>query len=673
LLAVLIVVVSAPRAWAAPAWNPPAALTAASASSGDPVVAVDAKGDAVAVWVWSAPTGDSVQVSDHPAGGGWGEPMTLAEAPRVRDPQVAVDANGDTFVAWSQGPDGSHSQVRAADRPSGGIWQTTPEAFGDASLVSGSERLAVDANGDEALAWITTDVSAATSVPYATYRPAGGSWLSPLRLSGSAAQPQTNFPPAVAIDPHGRATVVWQFKDQPSAHSVIQASRHVPGGFFDWSLVASTLSNTAHDSYDPAVAADSFGNVTAIWSDSSATGAQILGADFSAGQGTWSPTPYAVEAATGANIQSPAIAFDQSGDATAAWVFGTGTGDQWVQSADRRVGGGWSQTPTNVSGDIAGADTAGPVLSVAPDGQAAIAWVDDSSGPLKVRASVRDPGGGGWLAPHTPDPTPGAGSDDPSIAIDTNGNAAVLYDGREIDAATYSAPWISDVSIPTTGTVGSMVSFSTSPHDVWSPLATTWTFGDGTQATGLDVAHTYAAPGQYQITLTATNLGGATAGSSRVITITAPITTAGTVTAPTRGRGAPVLSAVSQSHRSWARAGKLAMISARHRIPVGTTFSVTVNEAATLTFSFSQLATGRSIGRRCVTATRKNRGQRSCTLSRRAGTLSLAGHPGVNYVAFYGQLSRIRRLGRGAFTLSITAISGGKASSPATLRFSIVK
>jgi hypothetical protein len=661
LLAVLIVVVAAPAAWAAPAWNPPAALTPASASAGDPVVAVDAKGDAVALWVWSAPTGDGLQDSYHPAGGVWGEPMTLAFPglpDSVRDPQVAMDANGDTFVAWSEGTS-SHSQVRAAFAPAGGIWHTTPEAFGDASLVSGSVRLAVDSKGDEVLAWITTDPSAGTSVPYATYRPAGGSWLTPSRLSGAATQPQTNFPPAVAIDPHGNATVVWQLKDQPSAHSVIQASRHVPGGFFDWSLLPSTLSNTAHDSYEPAVAADSFGNVTAIWADNSGTAEQILGADFSATQGTWTAAPYAVEAATGANLRSPAIAFDQYGDATAAWMFGAATGDQWVQSSDRPVGGSWSQTPTDVSGDIASADTSGPVVSVAPDGQAALAWVDDSSGPLKVRASVRDLAGGGWLPPHTPDPTPSSGSADPSIAVDPNGNAVVLYDGHAIDAATYSAPWISGVSIiPTTGTAGTPVTFSASPHDVWSPLATSWTFGDGAQTTGTAVAHTYDAPGQYQITVTATNLGGATASSSRTITISA---------------AAPVLSAVSQSHRSWARTTKLATISARRGIPVGTTFSTTLNEAATLTFSFSQLVTGRSIGRRCVTATRRNREHRACKLNRTAGTLSLDGHDGTNSVAFYGQLSGTKRLGRGAFTVSVSAMDGGKTSSPATLRFSIVK
>jgi hypothetical protein len=658
----LVALVVVPAALAAPVWNPAAALASANGSSGNPLVAVDAHGDGVAVWARSAAMGDSVMVSDHPAGGAWGEPLALAEAPREFGPQVAVDAHGDVFVAWSEGPDGSHSQVRAAYRPAGGIWHEDPEMFGDPSLISGSVRLAVDGNGDESLAWISSDMSAGTAVPFATYRSAGGSWLTPSRLSvGSATKPLT-FGPAVAIDPHGDGTVVWQFQDQPGAHSVIQASRHVPGGLFDWSFIPSTLSNSAQDAFDPAVAADSSGNVTAVWGDNTGSAEQILGADFSAMQGTWSATPYAVESAAGANVRSPAVAFDQQGDATAAWVFGTGTGDQWVQSSDRPAGGAWSQTPTKISADIPGSDTMGPVLSVAPDGQEAIAWVDESSGPFKVRASVRDPATRQWPSAHTPDPAPGTGSTDPSIAIDPNGNAVLLYDGKEIDAATYSAPQISGLSIPTTGTVGSRVAFSAAPMDVWSSLTTTWIFGDGTSGTGASLAHVYASPGRYQVAVTTTNLGGATANSSGTTAISA-ISVA-----------APTLAGVSESHRAWARAAKPATISARHRrIPVGTTFSATLNEAATLSLSFSQLAPGRSLGGRCVTATRRNRKHRPCKLSRNAGTLTLAGHAGINKVAFYGQISRTKRLAKGSFTVSITATSGGQTTPPATLRFSIVK
>jgi PKD repeat protein len=304
----------------------------------------------------------------------------------------------------------------------------------------------------------------------------------------------------------------------------------------------------------------------------------------------------------------------------------------------------------------------GPVLSVAPDGQAAIAWVDESSGPFKVRASVRDPATRQWPTAHTPDPAAGTGSTDPSVAIDPNGNAVLLYDGKEIDAATYSAPSIGGVSIPTTGTVGSPVAFSATPMDVWSSLTTTWTFGDGTSGTGATLAHVYASPGQYQVTVTTTNLGGASANSSGTIAISA-ISVAG-----------PILAGVSESHRFWARAGKPATISARRRrIPVGTTFSATLNEAATLRLSFSQLARGRKVGGRCVTATRHNRKHRPCKLSGEAGTLTLAGHAGINKVAFFGQISRTKRLTKGSFTASITATSSGKTTRPATLRFSIVK
>jgi hypothetical protein len=323
---------------------------------------------------------------------------------------------------------------------------------------------AVNANGDAVLAWTTTDFSAATSVPYATWRAAGGAWLAPERLSGAATKPLTESP-AVAIDPVGDATVAWEFKDAAvsGAHSVIQASRHVPDGFFPWSFVPATLSDTAEDAYAPAVAGDGNGNATVLWGTNDVTAEQIAGVDFSAASGTWSTTPYPVSGAD-ANVGSPAIAFDQRGDATAVWRFGTAAGHQSIQSSDRPAGGSWSQNATNVSGDLPTADVFGPVVSIAPSGQQATAWADDASGSMRVSASVRV-SGGGWQTPHTADPTPAHPSADPSIAIDNAGSAVLIYDGSTIRAASYSAPSLNSTSIPARGTVGVPVSFNTSPID----------------------------------------------------------------------------------------------------------------------------------------------------------------------------------------------------------------
>jgi PKD repeat protein len=53
-----------------------------------------------------------------------------------------------------------------------------------------------------------------------------------------------------------------------------------------------------------------------------------------------------------------------------------------------------------------------------------------------------------------------------------------------------------------------------------------WNFGDGATATGATAPHTYAAPGTYNVTLTVTDNGGATASTSHPVTVTNPTTSA---------------------------------------------------------------------------------------------------------------------------------------------------
>jgi hypothetical protein len=134
----------------------------------------------------------------------------------------------------------------------------------------------------------------------------------------------------------------------------------------------------------------------------------------------------------------------------------------------------------------------------------------------------------------------------------------------------------------------------------------------------------------------------------------------------------PLITGLSQTHRSWREGTRLAAISRSARTPVGTTFTLGLSEAARLTLAFTQQVAGRTVGHRCVAATRGNRSRPSCKRTVVRGTLSLAGHAGTNWVAFQGPISRARRLSRGAYALQLTAKDAyGPSSATGRIAFAI--
>lgn len=188
--------------------------------------------------------------------------------------------------------------------------------------------------------------------------------------------------------------------------------------------------------------------------------------------------------------------------------------------------------------------------------------------------------------------------------------------------------------------------------------------GAGTSPVTVTAALPGLAPGTtYHYRIVATNRDGTSAGGDATFaTSTAPV--------------APVISKASQSASRWREGRALPVASSKHKRkpPVGTTFSFTLNEQATVSFAFTQTARGRTVGKRCVAPLRHNRRKHKCTRVLTPGTLSFNGHSGTNKVVFQGRVSHAKKLGPGRYTLIITATnSAGQQSSPQRLSFTIVK
>lgn len=234
-------------------------------------------------------------------------------------------------------------------------------------------------------------------------------------------------------------------------------------------------------------------------------------------------------------------------------------------------------------------------------------------------------------------------------------------------------------------TVGSVLSCS---QGAWAPdllpafdylapqgFAYGWS-ENGTAVAGASASSlTASTPGSYSCQVTASNQAGATVQSSAPVAINAPsqppaISPALTLT-PT-----PTITNLSETAKTW-RTGKLAAkISAsesktKKRPPVGTAFLFSLNEPASVAFTFTEAASGRKLGKTCVALTKQNSHKHRCARIVIAGALTFAGSAGPNKLSFDGVIARHKTLKPGSYTLLVTATASGKHSTTRTLHFTI--
>jgi hypothetical protein len=175
-----------------------------------------------------------------------------------------------------------------------------------------------------------------------------------------------------------------------------------------------------------------------------------------------------------------------------------------------------------------------------------------------------------------------------------------------------------------------------------------------------------------------TGPGGASqVGAGDRYTSTAPAPTTSTTLAGSSPLGSviatPAASGFRESASRWRRGRALPHISGAGKPPLGTTFSFTLNEPATVSLSFTQRVPGRSVNGRCVAVGQRNTGKPKCKRTVSVGSLGLAGHAGLDQVRFQGRLSSAKTLKPGSYTVTIIACdSHGLASAPYSLSFTII-
>jgi PKD domain len=596
----------------------------------------NAEGDAAIVWIGQKGGKQIAHVATRPAGGDWSEPAALSDVERyAREPDLAIDEQGAMTAIWREGKGpGVHGVVKAATRPAGGEWSESVE-LSDGDGEAASPQIVVDPQGEITAVWVLNTGSRSDGVIQSKTRPASGEWSAePVDVSGENGLASV---PRIAVDAQGDATVVWQQRDIPAANGFyifVQTAHRVDGTWSD------PLSLTREDwlSTKPELTADPQGNVTAIWrTGEPGTATRYLQVRSRSAAGSWG-APF--DLVTKSGLSEPGesdlqLAADPQGNVTAIWTAWSAP-TYVVRSARLPFGGTWS-TPVDVS-SAAGYSLL-PRLAVDPQGYATVLWSGSQGGAHAVRSRVFDP----------------------------------------------VAPELRDLVVPTTGTVGQPVAMSVDPFDVWSPVATTWAFGDAGAGAGTTVSHCYSSPGERTVTATGADAAGNASSTSQTITIEPdpalvsgsdpcgdpgpgpgpdpgpgpepgpgpgptpdPDSDLGPDPDPDPGQIAPVLSGLRQSSSRW----RTRAVDQRPQLPIGTTFRFRLNRAADLKLPFSRIVPGGK--------------------AKPHGTLRMAGDAGANAFGFRGKI-RGRTLAPGSYRLTMTAHADGMTSAGASIEFTIVR
>jgi hypothetical protein len=303
-------------------WGTPVILGGVINSNGPdyvpiPWVAVNAADQAAAVWDSYGTNNTTVEVAVRSANGSWGTPVDLGSVGSGLDPRVVIDGQGNATAVWNVNS-GTQASVLAATRPAGGTW-STPVQLSAADEFAVSPQVAVDAQGDATVVWVQDDGN--SHIVQATVRPAGGPWQSPVDVSAVG---ESGVDPQLAVDAQGDATVVWDHYDGAfSASTVYDVQTAVRPAGGAWQTPAD-LSTTSTLRSDPQVTVNARGDAIATWDlgDPAPYYYHTAQAAVRPAGGAWQ-APVAL-APTDMGYETPVVALDEQGNATAIWHHSLG-------------------------------------------------------------------------------------------------------------------------------------------------------------------------------------------------------------------------------------------------------------------------------------------------------------------------------------------------------------
>ena len=222
-----------------------------------PQIAVDASGNAIAVWRQFDGENRDIVANRYTVGSGWGTAGLIETTNEIADvPEIAMDASGNAMAVWQQF-DGTHFDIWANR-------YTASTGWGTATLVETSKgsaslpQIALDASGNAMAVWQQSD-GIQVNIWANRYNASTSAWGTPVLVEadnvGNAREPQ------IAMDANGNAIAVWSQFDGALLNS--WTNRYTSG--VGWGAPVLLETNQAGDAFKPQIAMNASGNAVAVW------------------------------------------------------------------------------------------------------------------------------------------------------------------------------------------------------------------------------------------------------------------------------------------------------------------------------------------------------------------------------------------------------------------------
>ena len=219
-----------------------------------PHIAMDAEGNAIAVWQEYVGSQTSIWGNRYTAGSGWGTATPIGTND-AKYPQLVMSDNGNAIVMWEY---------------QDGIWvnhYTVDQGWGSSTLlpdVGPSRHLAMDADGNAIAVWSEYDGTLPYNIWASHYLADQGWGTATLVEAGDDGEAKYL---QIAMDAEGNAVLVWQqdyyLSNYHNLRSNVWASRYTAGS--GWGTAMPIEAESILSSSNPHVAMNDHGQAMAVW------------------------------------------------------------------------------------------------------------------------------------------------------------------------------------------------------------------------------------------------------------------------------------------------------------------------------------------------------------------------------------------------------------------------